>query len=240
MADHVDDFDFSIPKKSKKAGLPGTRRAWVLLDSAGNPPQVLEAGKHAIMRRTGLQTRDLRILDPLLAYPATLLSRERAIVVNLEHIKAIITAHDVLLLNSKDPSVASFVEELRLKILRHHQVLLTPLGDNMDFCNLEEPQSGAFIASTCSRCSLSMNEGQGSSKQHIADGKDGPKLLPLEFVPLEACLESACSCLENEVKICILHSGCEVKSVAFISCNISTDAESFCDLIDISLNCCVV
>nr|XP_027108857.1 magnesium transporter MRS2-3-like [Coffea arabica] len=199
MADHVDDVDFLTPKKSKKAGLLGTRRTWVLLDSEGNPPEVLEAGKHAIMRRTGLQTRDLRILDPLLGYPATLLSRERAIVVSLEHIKAIITAHEVILLNSKDPSVAPFVEELRLKIFRHHQAVLTPLGDNVDFYNLEEPQSRAFIASSCSRSPLNMNEGLGGSKRHIAESKDGPKLLPLEFVALEACLESACSCLENEV-----------------------------------------
>ncbi|KAI3984084.1 hypothetical protein MKX01_035211 [Papaver californicum] len=42
------------------------------------------------MRRTGLPARDLRILDPVLSYPSTILGREKAIVVNLEHIKAII------------------------------------------------------------------------------------------------------------------------------------------------------
>lgn len=51
--------------------------------------------QYAIMRRCGIPARDLRILDPLLAYPSTILGREKAIVVNLEAIKAIITADEV-------------------------------------------------------------------------------------------------------------------------------------------------
>lgn len=73
------------------------------------------------MRRTRLPARDLRILDPLLSYPSTVLGRERAIVINLEHIKAIITAQEVLLLNSQDPSVTPFVDELQRRVLLHYQ-----------------------------------------------------------------------------------------------------------------------
>ncbi|GMY20630.1 magnesium transporter MRS2-3-like isoform X3 [Fagus crenata] len=94
-------------------------RAWMVVDSKGQE-EVIEAGKHSIMRRTGLPTRDLRILDPLLSYPSTVLGRERAIVINLEHIKAIITANEVLLLNSRDLSAIPFVEELQRRLLRHY------------------------------------------------------------------------------------------------------------------------
>ncbi|KAL3538785.1 hypothetical protein ACH5RR_002151 [Cinchona calisaya] len=217
----ADDGGDSPPTKTN-ASVGQQLRHWIILHSAGNI-QVLEAGKHAIMRLTGLTARDLRVLDPLLNHPATVLSRQRAILVNMENIKAIITAHRVLLLNFLDPSVAPFVEELRLKILSHHhsfkdskyrygerRMCLTSLtvmminmamkGDNVDLHNLEEPQSRASNASTYSRRFLDKDEGQGDSKQHIAQEQDGSKLPPFEFVVLEACLESACSCLDDEVK----------------------------------------
>lgn len=58
-------------------------RSWILLDAAGNST-VLDVDKHAIMHRVQIHARDLRILDPLLSYPSTILGREQAIVLNLE------------------------------------------------------------------------------------------------------------------------------------------------------------
>ncbi|ONK68924.1 uncharacterized protein A4U43_C05F17450 [Asparagus officinalis] len=74
----------------------------------GHPPpatgqsQVIEVDKFTMMRRCDLPARDLRLLDPLFVYPSTILGREKAIVVNLEQIRCIITADEVLLLNSLD------------------------------------------------------------------------------------------------------------------------------------------
>ncbi|KAL9994298.1 putative magnesium transporter MRS2 [Helianthus debilis subsp. tardiflorus] len=151
-------------------------RQWLLLDSTGQT-QVVEAGKHTVMRRTGLPARDLRILDPILSYPSTLLGRERAIVINLEHIKAIITAHEVLLLNSKDPSVAPFVQELQRRILRLHHATAAQEG-------------------------MAIEEGRASTSswQEGIHSLDGLKLLQFEFIALEACLEAACSCLGKEAR----------------------------------------
>ncbi|ESR36023.1 hypothetical protein CICLE_v10028752mg [Citrus x clementina] len=188
--------------RKKVAGV----RPWLVLDSTGQT-QVVEAGKHAIMRRTGLPARDLRILDPMLSYPSTILGRESAIVINLEQIKAIITAQEVLLLNSRDPSVAPFVEELKRRILCHYQATKAQEGDGdiSNWKNLYDsgtPESRAssppdFAGTGISESEEITEERKEDGKQGL-ENRDGPKVLPFEFVALEACLESACSCLENE------------------------------------------
>ncbi|XP_010932874.1 magnesium transporter MRS2-I [Elaeis guineensis] len=90
-------------------------RSWILLDSRGEGT-ILDADKYAIMHRVQIHARDLRILDPLLSYPSTILGRERAIVLNLEHIKAIITAQEVLLRDPMEENVIPIVEELRRRL----------------------------------------------------------------------------------------------------------------------------
>ncbi|GLU09033.1 hypothetical protein SLE2022_259130 [Rubroshorea leprosula] len=194
----------------RKKGTKGTKgtgiRPWLLLDSTGQP-QVVEAGKHAIMRRTGLPARDLRILDPLLSYPSTILGREKAIVINLEHIKAIITAQEVLLLNSKDPSVAPFVEELQRRLQCHHHATKAQEANADDsgwesLCRHEQQSRATSPQNSCGsspRFQSQDKEGKANEKQDLGN-RDGSKVLPFEFVALEACLEAACSCLDSEAK----------------------------------------
>ncbi|KAL0857236.1 hypothetical protein Bca101_062390 [Brassica carinata] len=158
---------------SRKKGM-GVR-TWLVLCSSGKD-QATEAGKHTIMRRTGLPARDLRILDPLLSYPSTVLGRERAIVINLEHIKAIITVQEVLILNSKDPSVSPFIEELQRRIRCHHHATY-------------KPQEGVNTEGA--------TQGEAGTSQ-LSGNQDGSKVLPFEFVALEACLEAASTSLESE------------------------------------------
>ncbi|XP_076886197.1 magnesium transporter MRS2-I-like [Bidens hawaiensis] len=90
-------------------------RSWILIDSEVSET-VMDIDKYAIMHRVQIHARDLRILDPLLSYPSTILGRERAIVLNLEHIKAIITAEEVLLRDPSDDNVIPVVEELRRRL----------------------------------------------------------------------------------------------------------------------------
>ncbi|XP_027157587.1 magnesium transporter MRS2-3-like [Coffea eugenioides] len=153
------DIDNSSPLGKKPLGV----RPWLLFNSSGQS-HILEAGKHAIMRRTGITGRDLRILDPDLSYPCTISGRERAIIFSVENIKAVIMAHEVLLLNSKDPAVAPFAEVLCEKILNHHD-------------SIDPEEVGAEFG---------------------GENLDDRKRLPLEFVVLEACLEEACTWLDNE------------------------------------------
>ncbi|XP_015969711.1 magnesium transporter MRS2-I isoform X2 [Arachis duranensis] len=90
-------------------------RSWILLDKDGTGT-ILDVDKYAIMRMVEIHARDLRILDPLLSYPSAILGREKVIVLNLEHIKAIITAQEVLLRDPMDDDIVPIVEELRRRL----------------------------------------------------------------------------------------------------------------------------
>ncbi|KAK4361660.1 hypothetical protein RND71_020612 [Anisodus tanguticus] len=90
-------------------------RSWLLVDATGSET-VLDVDKYEIMHRVQIHARDLRIIDPLLSYPSTIMGRERAIVLNLEHIKAIITSEEVLLRDPSDENVTPVVEELRRRL----------------------------------------------------------------------------------------------------------------------------
>ncbi|KAK7245401.1 hypothetical protein RIF29_40243 [Crotalaria pallida] len=90
-------------------------RSWIMLDHDGKGT-ILDVDKYAIMRLVEIHARDLRILDPLLSYPSTILGREKVIVLNLEHIKAVITAKEVLLRDPNDDDVVPIVEELRRRL----------------------------------------------------------------------------------------------------------------------------
>ncbi|KAF9612240.1 hypothetical protein IFM89_038662 [Coptis chinensis] len=140
-------------------------RSWILIDSTGEG-NIVDVDKHAIMNRVQIHARDFRILDPLLMYPSTILRREKAIVLNLEHIKAIITAEEVLLRDPLDDNVIPIVEELRRR--------LTPVKSN-------GPGRG------------DMNEQQ-NGRNDIESGEEDDS--PFEFRALEVALEAVCSFLD--------------------------------------------
>ncbi|XP_010526977.1 PREDICTED: magnesium transporter MRS2-F-like [Tarenaya hassleriana] len=163
--------------QAKRVKGSGGVRTWTVVTAAGDS-RLEDVGKHSIMRRTGLPARDLRALDPVLSYPSSILGRERAIVVNLEHIKCIITAKEVFLLNSTNPLVVLFVSDLIQRIQQAGEGNGVQANDGVDDA----------------KCSISPPENIDTA---IAIG---PKVLPFEFKALEACLESACRCLESETR----------------------------------------
>ncbi|KAG8654215.1 hypothetical protein MANES_05G110400v8 [Manihot esculenta] len=100
------------------SGLPGLKkrghghgsRSWIKIDQNGHS-KILELDKATIIRHCSLPARDLRLLDPLFIYPSTILGREKAIVVSLEKIRCIITADEVILMNSLDGCVVQYESE---------------------------------------------------------------------------------------------------------------------------------
>uniref|UniRef100_A0A5B7BL66 Magnesium transporter n=1 Tax=Davidia involucrata TaxID=16924 RepID=A0A5B7BL66_DAVIN len=183
-------------------------RVWLVVSESGES-HVEEVGKQSIMRRTGLPARDLRVLDPMLSYPSTILGRERAIVINLEHIKAIITAKEVLMVNSTNPLVVQFVDDLKHRISSingvPHQAsdyIDTDMEDAVEATwgspslNSHHRMSQNFNASS----DMPNTEKNNSSSMTEAPVAAGSKLLPFEFRAIEACLESTCRCLESETQ----------------------------------------
>lgn len=92
-----------------------TRNTWIKFDANGHS-SLLDVDKYEIMRHVPIHARDLRILDPLLSYPSTILARGEVIVLNLEHIKAIITANEVFLQDPTSEDVIPVVRELERKL----------------------------------------------------------------------------------------------------------------------------
>ncbi|KAH7867233.1 hypothetical protein Vadar_030719 [Vaccinium darrowii] len=151
-------------------------RSWICVDALGNS-QAIELDKFTLMDRCDLPARDLRLLDPLFVYPSTILGREKAIVVNLERIKCIITADEALLLNSPDllsnpvdSYVVKYVEDLQRK-----------------------------LTAAWARDQVFQSEGTGLSRRRGRRSLS-PEYLPFEFLALEVALESTCSFLGSQVK----------------------------------------
>nr|VDD18723.1 unnamed protein product [Brassica oleracea] len=156
-------------------------RSWTSIDTTGKRT-VLDEDKYAIMHRVQIHARDLRILDPNLSYPSAILGRERAIVLNLEHIKAIITAQEVLVRDSSDENLVPVLEEFqrRLPVVQGD----AEAGEEDGSLDLLFLMPSAYIKTT-------------HSLSHVELMYDCYYYLesPFEFRALEVVLEAICSVL---------------------------------------------
>ncbi|XP_020598098.1 putative magnesium transporter MRS2-G, partial [Phalaenopsis equestris] len=103
-------------------------------------------------------------------------AREKAMVINLEFIKAIVTAEEVLLLDPLCQEVVPFVEQLRQQIrLNSPSKVHDPIHDDVHF-----------------------KENPSTEERWLRNEKDEEEL-PFEFQVLEVALEFVCSFLDSSV-----------------------------------------
>ncbi|OEL37503.1 putative magnesium transporter MRS2-D [Dichanthelium oligosanthes] len=113
------------PPRRRHAAAGGAAAGEWAVVSAG-AWRVEAIGKHQLMRRTGLPARDLRALDPALSYPSSVMGRDRAVVVNLDRVRAVITASEVLVPGPRDPAVEPLVAELRARLSANANATASP------------------------------------------------------------------------------------------------------------------
>lgn len=75
--------------------------------------ELIECDKSDIVKRVSVTAR---ILGPIFSHSSTILAREKAMIVNLEFIRAIVTAEEVLLSDLLCHEVLPFVDQLRRQL----------------------------------------------------------------------------------------------------------------------------
>ncbi|CAJ2677224.1 unnamed protein product [Trifolium pratense] len=125
-----------LVKPKKKTG---GAKLWMRFDRSGKS-ELVEWEKNTIIRHAAIPARDLRILGPVFSHSSNILAREKAMVVNLEFIKAIVTAEEVLLLDPLRQEVLPFVEQLRQQLPQKTQPKLLGGGGGDD--NVPEAAEG--------------------------------------------------------------------------------------------------
>ncbi|KFK35128.1 hypothetical protein AALP_AA5G240400 [Arabis alpina] len=156
-----------VTGKAKKK--TGGARLWMRFDRTG-AMEVVECDKSTIIKRASVPARDLRILGPVFSHSSNILAREKAIVVNLEVIKAIVTAEEVLILDPLRPEVLPLVERLKQQFPQR---------------NVSE---NALQASANAQSVLDPEGAEGLQKE-----------LPFEFQVLEIALEFVCAIVDTSV-----------------------------------------
>ncbi|KAL2623312.1 hypothetical protein R1flu_003517 [Riccia fluitans] len=176
--------------KKKKPGF----RQWLRFDSSG-AMEVLELDRNAIMERLSIPARDLRVLGPVFSQSSHILARERAMIVNLEFIRAIVTAEEVFVLEASDSIVHSFVNQLRENFSsRYHPA--SPGGYNQ--LQMVDVDNGESHVNGDMRVLVPRNSpGNGNDEENPYQL---PDQLPFEFRVLEVALDVVCQFLDRRVR----------------------------------------
>ncbi|KAL5561550.1 hypothetical protein UlMin_031297 [Ulmus minor] len=155
----------------------GGARLWMRFNRSGQS-EVVECEKSTIIRCASIPARDLRVLGPVFSNSSSILAREKAMLVNLEFIKAIVTAEEVLLLDPLRQEVVSFVDQLKQQL---------PHRSHGQGVPIEEQET----------------EMQDLTSRHwlpVPEAIEGVQCeLPFEFQVLEVALEVVCTYLDSSV-----------------------------------------
>ncbi|CAN6290742.1 unnamed protein product [Urochloa humidicola] len=87
-------------------------RLWMRMDRWGGC-EVFMCDKAFVAERSGVHARELRVVGSLLSRFPSIQAREKAMVINLEFIRAIVTADEILLLEPLAQEVIPFIDKLR-------------------------------------------------------------------------------------------------------------------------------
>ncbi|PIN26943.1 Magnesium transporters: CorA family [Handroanthus impetiginosus] len=160
----------------KKAG---GSRLWMRMDRWGQS-ELIECDKSVIIKRVSIPARDLRILGPIFSHSSSILAREKAMIVNLEFIRAIVTAEEVLLLDPLRQEVLPFIDQLRRQL--PHKSPSNHVADRTVTQNneMQSPTAGQWL-----------------TVPEAAEGLQDE--LPFEFQVLEIALEVVCTYLDSSV-----------------------------------------
>ncbi|KAJ1386114.1 putative magnesium transporter MRS2-4 [Sesbania bispinosa] len=173
----------AVMKAKKKTG---GARLWMRFDRSGRS-ELVEWEKNTIIRHASIPARDLRILGPVFSHSSNILAREKAMVVNLEFIKAIVTAEEVLLLDPLRQEVLPFVEQLRQQLPHKNQ---QPPKQLLGGGPGDEQESEMQVSSAAA----------GRQWLPVPEAVEGLQSeLPFEFQVLEIALEVVCTYLDSNV-----------------------------------------
>ncbi|WOH05534.1 hypothetical protein DCAR_0624952 [Daucus carota subsp. sativus] len=165
-------MELSVKNKKKGSGA----RLWMRMNKLGQS-EVIECDKSTIVKRLGVPARALRLmLSPYFSHSSTVLARERAMIVNLEFIKAIVTAEEILLLEPLRKEVIPFVDQLRLQF------------------PLRSPRRMDGAGQLVIRDTEHLTPRGQSDAVEVFQAE-----LPFEFQILEIALELVCTSLESSV-----------------------------------------
>ncbi|EEF31700.1 magnesium transporter MRS2-4 [Ricinus communis] len=177
-ANNINSSNLIVGKVVKKKA--GGARLWMRFDRLGNS-ELMECDKSVIIKRVSIPARDLRILGPLFSHSSNILAREKAMVVNLEFIRAIVTAEEVLILDPLRQEVLPFVDQLRQQIPFKRPY-------NVQGAGHAESQDNEMRIAT------------GGQWLPVPEAQEGLQSeLPFEFQVLEIALEVVCTYLDSNV-----------------------------------------